>query len=64
MKSQKQYAKQKCKGSKQTSVIEYSLDELLANSPGGAFSLNAQDKRWLGGSLVEKTAANSQYREE
>ena len=54
MKSQKQYAKQKCKGSKQTSVIKYSLDELLANSPSGAFSLDARDKRWLGGPLMEK----------
>ena len=54
MKGQKQYAKQNCKDPEQTSVIEYSLDELLANSPSDAFSIDARDKQWLDGPLMEK----------
>ena len=54
MSRQRQNAEDKSKDSEQAHLIEYSLDELLANCPKGAFQLDAEDKRWLEGSLMEK----------
>ena len=54
MDQQKQTNELKRKRSEQTCPNNYTLDELLAKSPQGAFSLDFEDKRWLNGSLVEK----------
>mgnify|MGYP005811890831 CR=1 FL=1 len=54
MDRQKQTNELTRKRSDQTRPNDYTLDELLAKSPQGAFSLDFEDKRWLNGSLVEK----------
>ena len=62
MDRQKQHAEDKSKNSEQAHPVEYRLDELLANSPKEAFQLDAKDKRWLDGPLMEKITANSQLK--
>jgi len=54
MERQKQNANQKSNNGEQTPDTDYRLEELLASSPRGAFSLDAQDDSWLSGPLVEK----------
>ena len=47
-------AEDNSKNSEQTHLVEYRLDELLANSPKEAFQLHAENKVWLDGPLIVK----------
>lgn len=47
-------AEDNSKNSEQTHLVEYRLDELLANSLKEAFQLDKEDQIWLDGPVIEK----------
>ena len=54
MERHKQHAEDNSKNSEQTHLVEYRLDELLANSLKEAFQLDKEDQIWLDGPVIEK----------